>query len=85
MATGPISSEANSPGRCTVSGCGCRDPRVLSRRHAAFVSSRAKASGETADRVIAVEAEWRLPLAGLALVAAVEPVAVAPSDKDVVA
>jgi hypothetical protein len=34
--------------------------------------------------VIAVEAEWRLPLAALAL-AAVEPVAVAPSDKDVVA
>jgi len=46
---------------CLVAGCGCRDARVLSRRHAAFIAARARASGQTSDRIIAAEDTWRLP------------------------
>ena len=50
---------------CLVAGCGCRDARVLSRRRAAFFASRARTSGETANRNIEVEDDWRLPAAGV--------------------
>ena len=48
-------------GACLVAGCTCKDARILSHRRAAFVAAMARQNGETADRVIAPDPEWRLP------------------------
>ena len=48
---------------CLVEGCSCGDARIVSRRRAAFFAARARATGQTADRVIAVEAGWRIQAA----------------------
>jgi hypothetical protein len=48
---------------CLVEGCTCSDPRIVSRRRAAFFAALARTAGETADRVIAVEPGWRIPAA----------------------
>ncbi len=45
---------------CLVDGCPCKDARIVSRRRAAFFAARARQTGQTADRVLAVEAEWSL-------------------------
>lgn len=45
---------------CLVEGCTCGDARIVSRRRAAFFAARARATGQTADRVIAVERSWRI-------------------------
>ena len=50
-------------GACLVSGCACKDSRILSYRRAAFFASVARRSGQTADRIIAVEPGWRFPSA----------------------
>ena len=57
-------------GACLVDGCGCKDPRIVSRRRAAFFAAMAGRSGQTAQRVIAAEADWRIPLTPLTEVAA---------------
>jgi hypothetical protein len=48
---------------CLAPGCTCADARIVSPRRAAFFASLARANGETADRVVAVEPGWRLPAA----------------------
>ena len=58
--TGPESTIPETLARraCLVAGCSCKDPRILSRRRAAWIASRARANGQTADRVIAAELGW---------------------------
>jgi hypothetical protein len=48
---------------CLVSGCACKDSRIVSHRRAAFFAALARRSGQTADRVVAVEPDWRIPTA----------------------
>jgi hypothetical protein len=48
-------------GACLVAGCTCKDARIISHRQAAFIAAMARKNGETADRVIAPDPEWRLP------------------------
>jgi hypothetical protein len=50
-------------GACLVPGCPCKDARIVSHRRAAFFSAVARRNGETADRSIAPDPEWRLPVA----------------------
>jgi len=50
-------------GACLVDGCTCKDARIVSHRRAAFFAAIARRTGETADRVIAPEPAWRLPVA----------------------
>jgi hypothetical protein len=47
---------------CLVDGCPCKDARIVSRRRAAYFAARARQTGQTADRAIAPEAEWSLPI-----------------------
>ncbi len=46
---------------CLVTGCPCRDPRIVSHRRAKFFAHLAAAHGETARRIIMAEPDWRLP------------------------
>ena len=48
-------------GACLVAGCTCKDARIVSHRRAAFIAAMARQNGETADRVIVPDPEWRLP------------------------
>ena len=48
---------------CLVEGCSCKDARIISQRRVAYFASQARASGETADRLIPADADWRLPIA----------------------
>jgi len=48
-------------GACLVAGCPCKDARIISHRRASFYAAVARHYGETADRVIAPDPEWRLP------------------------
>jgi hypothetical protein len=47
---------------CLVSGCPCKDARIVSHRRAAFFAAVARTHGETADRMIAPDPDWQLPL-----------------------
>lgn len=47
---------------CLVAGCPCKDARIVSHRRAAFYASLARQHGETADRQVPVDPEWRLPI-----------------------
>ena len=47
-------------GACLIDGCPCKDARIVSHRRAAFFAAMARQTGETADRVIAVDPEWRI-------------------------
>ncbi len=53
-----------SPARraCLVEGCTCKDARIVSTRRATDFANVARSRGETADRVGAADAEWRLPV-----------------------
>ena len=44
-------------------GCPCKDARFVSHRRAAFFAAMARRTGETADRIIAVDPAWLLPAA----------------------
>jgi hypothetical protein len=46
---------------CLVAGCPCKDARIVSQRRAAFFASWARDHGETANRAVAPEADWRIP------------------------
>lgn len=48
-------------GACLVAGCPCKDPRIVSHRRVAFFAAIARERGETADRTIDPDPEWRLP------------------------
>jgi len=50
-------------GPCLVAACTCKDARTLCHRRAAFFAAVARQTGQTADRVIAPEPDWRLPVA----------------------
>ena len=49
---------------CLVSDCPCKDSRIVSFRRAAFFAAVPRRSAQTADRIVEVEAEWRIPLDG---------------------
>jgi hypothetical protein len=49
-------------GACLVAGCTCKDARIVSFRRAAFFAAVARRAGQTADRVIAPDPTWRLPV-----------------------
>jgi hypothetical protein len=49
------------PSGCLAPGCPCQDARIVSHRRARFFNHLAVVNGETADRVIAPELDWRLP------------------------
>jgi hypothetical protein len=52
---------SGTPG-CLVAGCSCKDARIVSHRRAAFFAAVARQTGETADRVIAPDPAWRIPV-----------------------
>ena len=56
-------TETAAPGACLVSGCTCKDARIISYRRAAFFAALARRAGQSADRVVAVEPEWHIPSA----------------------
>ena len=47
---------------CLVDGCSCKDARIISHRRVAYFANQARAKGETANRIIPVDAGWRLPV-----------------------
>ncbi len=47
--------------RCLVEGCPCKDARIVSKRRTAFYAAWAAEHGETADRAVAPELDWRIP------------------------
>jgi hypothetical protein len=47
-------------GACLVTGCPCKDARIVSHRRVAFFAAVAKERGETADRAIQPDPEWTL-------------------------
>ncbi len=55
---------------CLVDGCPCKDARIVSRRHAAFVAAMARSRGQTADRAVSPEASWSWSGANDSLVSA---------------
>jgi hypothetical protein len=56
----PIAHPAPA-GACLVAGCTCKDARIISFRRAAFIAAMARRGGETADREIAPDPDWRIP------------------------
>jgi hypothetical protein len=60
-----VPASARTAGRqrpgCLVAGCSCKDARIVSFRRAAFHAALARQHGETADRTIAADPDWRLP------------------------
>ena len=46
---------------CRQEGCPCQDARIVSHRKAGFFAMVARQHGETADRQIGPEPDWRLP------------------------
>jgi hypothetical protein len=46
---------------CLVAGCSCKDARIVSHRRAAYFVVVARSNGETANRFVAAENDWRLP------------------------
>lgn len=54
-------NETRARGACHISGCTCKDVRIVSHRRAAFFAYVARRSGQTADRVLAAEPDWRIP------------------------
>jgi hypothetical protein len=58
-----VMHRAVDPGRrgCLVEGCPCKDARIVSQRRAAFFAAWAREHGETANRAVEPDAEWRIP------------------------
>ena len=54
-------AEPDRSGAGLVAGCTCKDARIVSHRRAAFFAAVARRTGETADRIVAAEAGWRIP------------------------
>ena len=46
---------------CLAAGCPCQDARIVSHRRARFFHHLAVVAGETADRVVLPDPDWRLP------------------------
>jgi hypothetical protein len=47
---------------CLVDGCTCKDARIVSTRRTSYFASIAMARGETADRIVAADPSWALPV-----------------------
>jgi hypothetical protein len=45
---------------CLVEGCPCKDARIVSQRRTAFFAVWAREHGETADRIVVPELDWRI-------------------------
>jgi hypothetical protein len=45
---------------CLIAGCPCKDARIVSQRRAAFFAAWARDHGETANRTVAPEIDWRI-------------------------
>lgn len=45
---------------CLVEGCPCKDARIVSKRRTAFFAVWAREHGETADRIVVPEVDWRI-------------------------
>jgi hypothetical protein len=61
----PMATETVAPSgsrACLVDGCPCKDARIVSHRRAAFFAAVARRNGETANRVIAPDPDWSLPV-----------------------
>lgn len=58
-----VSHRAVDQGRrgCLVEGCPCKDARIVSARRTAFFAAWAEQHGETANRLVIAELDWRLP------------------------
>ena len=58
-----VSHQAVDRGRrgCLVEGCSCKDARIVSKRRTAFFAAWAQQRGETSNRTVAPELDWRLP------------------------
>jgi hypothetical protein len=58
-----VSRQAFDPGRrgCLVEGCPCKDARIVPKRRAAFFAAWAREHGETANRSVVVDLDWRIP------------------------
>jgi hypothetical protein len=58
-----VSHRADDRGRrgCLVEGCPCKDARIVSRRRTAFFAAWAEQHGETANRLVVPDLDWRLP------------------------
>jgi len=62
---GPDATETSaSPARraCLVEGCTCKDARIVSTRRASYFATIARSRGETADRIVAVDPSWAIPV-----------------------
>jgi hypothetical protein len=46
-------------GACQLPGCSCKDARIISRRQVAFFAAWARSHGETADRRVEPDPDWR--------------------------
>ncbi len=57
-----VSHQAVDRGRrgCLVEGCPCKDARIVSRRRTAFFAALAEQHGETANRAVSPELDWRI-------------------------
>ena len=66
LVTAAPTVSTTATGGCLQDGCPCRDARIVSHRRAAFFAAVARRNGETADRIIAPDAEWLLPTGDLA-------------------
>ena len=58
-------AKAEARSGCLAEGCPCRDARIVSHRRAKFFAHLAVVNGETAQRVVAAEADWAIPPAHL--------------------
>ncbi len=58
-----VSHRAIDQGRrgCLVDGCPCKDARIVSKRRTAFFAAWAETQGETANRLVLPDLDWRLP------------------------
>lgn len=58
-----VSHQVSDRGRrgCLVEGCPCKDARIVSQRRTAFFAAWARDHGETANRSVAPDVEWRIP------------------------
>ena len=58
-----VSHQAVDRGRrgCLVEGCSCKDARIVSKRRTAFFAAWAQRHGETSNRMVVPDLDWRLP------------------------
>ena len=58
LPTTPAGAAPDGRSACLVTGCPCKDARIVSHRRAAFFAAVARRRGQTADRTIALDPAW---------------------------